>query len=385
MPKTQQFSPELNLFLPAMLRRNKGMGYFIEYYAYNPIADKLERRRIRLNQMKSRYRTVAEFKVAANQIANSINAKLVGGWSPFGQSENARYYTSIEDVLNKYIDEKTKELKADSLRSYKSFAKQFGKWCAKNIHGCRCIDFNKTLAVRYMDDYYSKSGVSGRTYNNMLKLSRAFFSWALQKCYCKENPFETMKNKKEDQKTRILIDAENRKRIRTYFEEKCPNYLVVCELVYFSLLRPAEISRVRIKYIDLVNCVIHMPASDTKNGYARDAVLSEELCVKLCQMTRYAKPEDYLISYGFMPGEHSLSKKMYGKLWDKMRKDIDLPKEMQLYSLRDTGINNMLLAGIPTLTVMQAADHHDLSITTRYANHTNKNLVNTIREQTPDF
>lgn len=368
-----------------MLRRNKGMGYFIEYYAYNPIVDKLERRRIRLNQMKTRFRTVAEFKVAANQIANTINAKLVGGWSPFGQSENARYYTTIEDVLNKYITEKSKELKTESLRSYKSFVKQFGGWCKKNIPNCRCIDFNKTLAVRYMDNYYNKNNVSSRTYNNMLKLSRAFFSWAVQKCYCKENPFEIIKNKKESQKTRILINAENRNKIRAYFNDKCPNFLIVCELIYFSLLRPIEITRIKIKYIDLQNNIIHMPATETKNGYSRNAVLSEELNIKITRLIQNANDEDYLISYGFMPGKHSLSKKMYGKLWDKMRKEINLPKEMQLYSLRDTGINNMLLAGIPALTVMQAADHHNLAITTRYANHVNTELVNTIRNQTPAF
>lgn len=385
MPKTQQFSPRLNLFMPAILRRNKGMGYFVEYYAYNPISDKLERRRIRLNQMKERYRTVAEFKVAANKICCDINSQLAGGWSPFGTSDNVRYYTTIEEVLEKYISEKERELKPESLRSYKSFVRQFGSWCTKNIPNCKCINFNRTLAVRYLDDYYSKSKVTGRTYNNMLKLSRAFFSWAVQKCYCKENPFETMKNKKEERKTRIIIDADSRKRIREYFEDRQPNFLVVLELVYFSLLRPIEVSRVKVKYIDLQQSVIHMPATDTKNGYARDAVLSDELCDRIGTMIQYASGEDYLISFGYTCGKHSLSRKMYQKVWDKMRKELKLPKEMQLYSLRDTGINSMLLAGIPDLTVMQAADHHDLSITTRYANHTNIHLVETIKKQTPVF
>lgn len=68
-----------------------------------------------------------------------------------------------------------------------------------------------------------------------------------------------------------------------------------------------------------------------------------------------------------------------------MRKELVLPQEMQLYSLRDTGINNMLKAGIDPLTVMQAADHHDLSMTTRYANHADPNLMRTLQEQAPDF
>ena len=73
------------------------------------------------------------------------------------------------------------------------------------------------------------------------------------------------------------------------------------------------------------------------------------------------------------------------KTWEKMRAAVKLPVEMQLYSLRDTGINNMLKSGIDPLTVMQHADHHDLSMTTRYANHYDSTLIEKIREGAPSF
>ena len=58
---------------------------------------------------------------------------------------------------------------------------------------------------------------------------------------------------------------------------------------------------------------------------------------------------------------------------------------MQLYSLRDTGINGMLKAGIDPLSVMQAADHSDLSMTTRYANHAAPELFRKLNEKAPSF
>ena len=58
---------------------------------------------------------------------------------------------------------------------------------------------------------------------------------------------------------------------------------------------------------------------------------------------------------------------------------------MQLYSLRDTGINGMLKAGIDNLSVMQAADHHDLSMTTRYANHEDPELFERLNKLAPKF
>ena len=68
-----------------------------------------------------------------------------------------------------------------------------------------------------------------------------------------------------------------------------------------------------------------------------------------------------------------------------MRNALQLPEEMQLYSLRDTGINEMIKSGIDPLTVMQHADHHDLSMTTRYANHADPHLVKVISEKAPEF
>ena len=46
---------------------------------------------------------------------------------------------------------------------------------------------------------------------------------------------------------------------------------------------------------------------------------------------------------------------------------------------------NAKLAGIDPLTVMQHADHHDLAMTTRYANHADEHLIETIVRNAPEF
>jgi integrase len=58
---------------------------------------------------------------------------------------------------------------------------------------------------------------------------------------------------------------------------------------------------------------------------------------------------------------------------------------MQLYSLRDTGINEMIKSGIDDLSVMQHADHSSLDMTTRYANHADPHLVDVIYNKAPSF
>lgn len=384
MPNYQQFSHAYNSYIPAILCHQKN-NWQIEYYVFSPISHQMERKRIRLNNLRNHCRTLQEFKAKAANIIQTINNQLAGGWSPFGESENIRYYTTLDEMMHLYIEEKQRELKKDSIRSYKSFCHIFGEWCRKIVPNCKCLQFNRTLAVRYMDYVYMERKVSARAYNNQLKMARALFSWAVQKCYCKENPFEVLKVKREEEKKRILIPADTRKLIRNYFEQNCPNFIIVLELVFTSLLRPQEISRVQIKQINLTEQYIYMPANKTKNGHHRYAFLSAELCKLIAPIIDGKDGELYLMTKGYVPGSIQADSKQYRKTWDKMRKELVLPQEMQLYSLRDTGINNMLKAGIDPLTVMQAADHHDLSMTTRYANHADPNLMRTLQEQAPDF
>ena len=384
MPNHQQFSPAYKNYVPAVLRKNCE-GWQVNYYVYNPITDKMERKRMLLNTLRKRYRTIAEFKVAANEIICTINAKLAGGWTPFGESENARYYTTIDEMIKLYLSEKSKELKPDTMRSYRSFCNIFSNWCAESAPNCKCIQFNKTLAVQYMDYIYMEREVAARAYNNQLKMARALFSWALQKCYCKENPFEHIKTKRQDEKKRIIIPPNTRQKIKDYLLEKNPIFLIILELVFTSLLRPAEIARIQIKQIHLKEQYIFMPADKTKNGHNRHAFLSKELVMMIAPLLNNTADDWYLIGADFRPGKSPMPVTKYTKTWDKMRKALHLPNEMQLYSLRDTGINNMLKSGIDPLTVMQAADHHDLAMTTRYANHADPNLIQTLEEHAPKF
>ena len=82
--------------------------------------------------------------------------------------------------------------------------------------------------------------VSPRTYNNNIKLGRAFFSWAVEKSYARINPFEKLKHKRAQGKSRTIIPKEDRDRITAYFQEHNPAYIIVMQLVYKSFLRYAK-------------------------------------------------------------------------------------------------------------------------------------------------
>ena len=98
-----------------------------------------------------------------------------------------------------------------------------------------------------------------------------------------------------------------------------------------------------------------------------------------------ASPEDYVFSNNLQCGDSTISPKNFSKLWDRMRTALKMPAEYQLYSLKDTALFSMLKAGVDDLSVMQAAGHKDLSMTTIYANHHDDELITNLNKKAPKF
>ena len=383
LPNLQTF--RLNSYSPAILKRT-WVGWLIEYYALHPQTQEFVRKQIKLNRIRNRFTKLSDFKAFANGMLCTINAKLAGGWSPFFQEENVRLYTPLGVVMQEYVNEKKRELRTNTMRSYESFCRIFGQWCDKNVPQIYASLFNKVLAIRYLDYFYNERKVGARAWNNQLKMGRALFAWAVQKCYVKENPFENIKTKREPAKKRILIPHETRERIAEYLLENNPPFLTVCKLVFTSLIRPKEIRFIQLKHVRLRERAIIITADNAKTHNQRYAAINGQLLDYLLDLNLDKFPQDYyLFSSDLSPGKKPCAHSRFGKEWDKLRKALQLPAEMQLYSLRDTGINNLLKAGIDPLTVMQHADHHDLSMTTRYANHADPELTRKIFENAPEF
>ncbi len=382
--KTQSSQPFIS-YLPAALKYT-AHGWTIEYHVFNPAFNSMERRVMKMNRIRKKYSRVTDFKAYCAAVITKLNSQLASGWNPFeGYANNARELTPIGTVLDKYLKDKAGDVRPDTIINYRSFVKVFKEWVTNTYGQIAISNFSRVMAVNFMDYLVEKKGLHGRSYNNRLKQARAFFTYAIEKYYCRDNPFANIKKKREEGKTRILIPHEVRKEIFKYWSERNENYLVLCELVFIAMIRPKECWRLHVSDLMLADRYIEISEDDSKTHYRRSASLTPDLITRLEKMTRHAQKSDYLFSDGYMPGKKHIAYSRFRKDWQIMREALGLPDEMQLYSLRDTGLNEMLKGGIDSLSVMQHADHHDLAITTRYANHADPHLIETISEKAPAF
>ena len=372
-------------YLPAVLKETSKEVY-IEYYCEHPQTKKMKRFRVRMNCAIKRFTRKADAKKYCLDIVAKINSQLMDGWNPFFESEDARLYVPIQKVVEIYLAEKKKELRKDSMRCYVSITGIFLSWVASDCPNVLCSLFNKSKAVKFMDYIYNDRGVSARTYNDYLKLMRCFFEWCIEKGYTKENPFISFKPKKKQEKTRIMIDKATRNMILSHIEGK--PFLLVCMLVYHSLIRPKEIRMLRIKDINLSQHYITVSGEISKNHKTRRCAISKQIELLIAKLGLMNFDANYYI-FGdpitLMPAKTPLYDSKFTKEFAKLRKELKLPKEMQLYSFRDTGIFEMLKANIDDLSVMQHADHSSLDITTIYANHYDEKLTEKINEKAPKF
>ena len=404
----------LRQFVPAELKHNS-KGWYIEYYKLNPIVQDLERVRIMMNRERKRCKTLTEFKLQTSAIILQINNQLAAGFINLQQNipaygigtqesytgDNVRFYTPLEQVIDLYERDRCGELKETTMRSYSCFCKQFKQWVHNNCPSIAASVFSQTQANQYMEfvlvgnnskgkksvrKKIREDRVSPRTYNNNIKLARALFSWAIEKSYARVNPFEKLKTKKEQGKDRTIIPKEVRDRIVAYFREKNPVFIIIMQLVYKSFLRPVEITRVKVNQLNFEEHCIEMHCTQTKNGKARNSRLDADLEALLREHIKGADPEDYVFGAGsWMPAKTPSASHSYTIIWDRMRDALKLPKEYQLYSLRDSGINNLLRAGANDLDVVQIVGHSDLAMTFRYANHIDSDLINRINKIAPEF
>ena len=88
MPSSQLHT--IQNFLPAVIKELPSVGMVVEYYVLDPSTEKMVRKHIKLNRLMKRYTLKRQRVVAAQQVADSLNAKLRGGWSPLFATEDAR-------------------------------------------------------------------------------------------------------------------------------------------------------------------------------------------------------------------------------------------------------------------------------------------------------
>lgn len=370
-------------YRPAELKINK--AWYIEYYVKSPSTDKLVRFRNRVPQIK----TKRARELYAKKMIEAINIKLYNGWSPWYENPNNNYKL-ISDAFELYINKLKKEMsdgikRPDTLRAYTSFVSNVQRYIdEKQLAIKYLVEIDFRFVSGFLDYIYYEKNNSPATYNNYLAYFKAFLEWAKAKDYIKQNVTDNIKNKPKIQKKREPLTQEVKACIKE-LKNTDFHFFVACMLTYFCLIRRTELTKLKVTDIRLIESRIILDGSITKNRKTDSVTIPDVFLPILAQHLQYAKNSDYLFSTdNFKPGRKQLTPKKISDTWAKYRNLYGFDSKFQFYSLKDTGIMDLLNSGVPSIKVRDQARHYDIKQTESY---TTRNLIadDIIRRAKVDF
>ena len=366
--KKMQFFQPIPLAHYKLCRLCQGKDWYVYFYVINPETNRLKRVRIKINNVKP----LRERRRMAKEMMAALDQRLSLGWNPFLEAKSPKSYHRLFDAFDAFLTVKQRELEANSMRSYRSLVSILQTWLLE--HGFQEDAYANSVrmetATAFMDDFEMKLAV--KTYNNYVAFFRILFHWMVDKGYTDLNPFDGIAKKtrrRGSKNRRILTDEELARLISLLHGENVP-YLAMCLICYCCLIRPKEIALLRCCDVDLQKQTIHVCASIAKNDSDSFRTIPNDL-VPVLRALDYSRPDHYLFAehdgWDFRPGTKMVCSRKIAKYWDVVvRPACGFGLDVKFYSLKDSGITNMLTDGVPVNLVQQQADHSSIAMTAVY-------------------
>lgn len=353
-------------YYPAELKENA--VWEIVYYVKHPETGKLVRKRNRVKPMAK----VSERRKVAKIMISEINKRLEKGWNPFFQNKGTKELIKFTDACGIYENRILQEfssgnLREDTKRTYLSQIAQLKKYLDYSDQtSMLCYKFNADFIDEYLDYIRYIKNLSAKTRDNYLSWLTTFSTFLLQKKYIVVNPTETFKKINKQKKTRVLINPKIRDVIFEYWQQKDNNFLTLCLLCYYCLVRRTEITKLKVVNVNLEKQTLYIDATESKNRKNAFVTIPNELIKPLENHIKDANPLDYLFAKDYTPGMQQLTPNAITKRWAYMRTKLNLPKNVHWYSLKDSGITDLLRAGVPLISVRDHARHFSSAQTDTY-------------------
>ena len=348
----------------------------VTYYDYDPERGDLRRKRMRLNREMKNIEGKRARREYVRGVVDRLREELKAGWNPWMQQSDTLVYAKWEDVCDRYKGYLDKLLaeghkREDTVVGYLSRLRQLMLWVASERRNVRyAYQFDKRLVDSFLDYAYLDRDNTIQTRNNYLAWLKVFAKWLQQKSYIETDPTAgiPMLRVKQGKKNRSVIPDAVLQDIHEWLETKNRHYLLACYVLHYMFVRPKEMSHLRVNDFSVRRKTLTMSGDYTKNGEDAVVTVPDHVMKLMIELGVLEQPGDwYVFSDNFKPGRTHRDEKQFRDYWNNhLRKALKLPKQYKFYSLKDTGITNMLRANTDVLSVRDQARHSSILITDIY-------------------
>jgi integrase len=302
---------------------------------------------------------------------NEVNAWLRSGHPELLPETRA----NVIQGINLALEIKFTNLRENSKRGYRSVSKSLIGWLQLSKYDHLDVsDISKSHALQHMDYLLKHNGIQGRTYNNRLIHLKAIWNELIERGFSENNPWAEIKKKREADKARRPMRKEEVDVIfPALFQHN--KYLALAVLfIYYTMIRPVEIQRMKIGMIHLADGIITLPPDVTKNHKRANITMPEILkdWIQLhFDLDKF--PKNYFaIGEDLHPSPNAISPNKINKLHKRITVRLQEQGKLsditgiQLYSWKDTGVKKLLDQGVNIVDIMNHLRHSDLNVTQKY-------------------
>ncbi len=350
----------------------KGKEKYVYFYVLDP--ESVLAGRPKLKRIRKKFNLHASAKMndaEAMRYVAEVNRKLESGWNPLIESNSQKSFTLTNDVFSQY-ERYLKKIFKDEVITEKTYIDYCSRLKMLLTYVCAhaipyIYMYDKTYVEGFLEYMYVERDVSARTRNNYLTFLSSMGTWMVECGYLQSNPCMTIKTLRNKEKFRKALSEHDRNRLFRYLEENDRDFLLACKFHYYTLIRPKEMAELRVGDISVANSCVYVSGKISKNRKDGVVTLPKVLIEALIDAKTFEHPSsDYIFSYKFLPGKNKRSSRQFTERWEKVRDELKFPKNYQFYSLKDTGITD-IINKVGLNIAKDQARHSSVAVTNNYA------------------
>lgn len=336
------------------------------YYVLHPVSKKLIRRRVSSMPYKTRKDNLRH----AQKMMHSINRKLEEGWNPFMEGTRTIKLVEIEKAFDNILIIKKATVEFDTYRTYRSRIKIFQDWLnEKGWLNKLTIDITEEIAQRFSDYLMIEKQITARTHNNYINDFINFFNALLKRNYISFNPFQNITLLQTTEKIKEHLSDSEFIELKEELKNKSIGFQICCKLTYYCAMRNKEISKLKIKDINLKERFIRIDGSTSKVKRIRTIpIIDQEFIDELKEFTKGYDENYFLVSHNFIPSKSidiGLSKKLSNH-FSAIAKKLNFRKGVSYYSLKDTLAAQLVKEKVNIKVIQLLMGHSKVSMTENY-------------------
>jgi integrase len=229
--------------------------------------------------------------------------------------------------------------------------------------------FKRQDAIAYSDYLLIDRKLGAKTRNNYFSYLRSIFTVLEHREYIDKNPFIGISDLPvtpggthkpfSDQQIKIL---------KKELPKRDPELWSFVQFIFYCFLRPAEIAKLQIGFIEWTNDTIFIPGKISKNRKDGRVHIPAALKKILKGMKLQTCPENHFIfSKIHSPGENPILDNEMTKRHREILNALDFSPEHTLYSWKHTGnVRLYHVSNKDVILIMKQNRHHSLDMTYNY-------------------